>query len=841
MSAAPATRTLALLLLLALAAAATAHSSRHSVPKTPSGSAEIIRDEWGVPHIYATDSMTLFKAFGYAMAEDHADVIGRLYGASTARNAEFWGEWFVELDKFIVSLETLELGESFYRKSDPWSRAILDSFAEGLNEYVAKYPEKVAPDALIVYPVTGQDVATHAVFAMQLFSSMSMLRRLFQTLQHDRAAARNHTHDAANNAPNPMAFMTTMLQRLHDEGEFEQFDKAQSDLGGWVHSMFPKGGSNAFAAVRDRGGSLLHINPHLSWTTGLMTFYEAHLVVEAPAPESDRLNFYGPSLMGMPLMSMGWNDFGGWAHTVNTVSPYSLYRLTTRAAGSDWEYLLDGRYQPFEKRTSLIKVKGKPDVLHTTLLSAFGPVVLLDRASAVVYRYPGSVRQAQGQTWRILEQTWQQMRAGSKEEFISAVARQEMPMFTYVYSNRDADLFYISNSWTPELRDGDWAKWTGPPVPTSSSADIWKNVVPFAQQPQVLNPAAGFISNANDPPYQATLPMFTPRPEDSPLYYSPQPELTYNRDFSMRPKNCFRSVKEALDLARREGRSGISAEQMIRASMVAEPESHRHFLGDLLRLARNSTDAWVRRAASVLTAWDRQMLPDSRGALLWGRWATAYLGRGPVTYTRPWDPKDPLDTPTVGALLGCLASCCFQRGFARKFTSSLIVSFLLSLFHPPAASPQGIPTSRAQLAVELLAREAQEMQEKDGFPLDLPMGEFQHLPKDHRGKHWGVSGCPGALGCVRTTTVDFKPESPGQRTAVGTWGGTFKAVVDFPADRTQPVRAWAQLAYGSASQPGHPHTGDQWQLYSERRYRQVSLDREEVERVAESRTRIHRV
>lgn len=195
-------------------------------------------------------------------------------------------------------------------------------------------------------------------------------------------------------------------------------------------------------------------------------------------------------------------------------------------------------------------------------------------------------------------------------------------------------------------------------MPSSSSSDLWKDVVPFHRQPQLLNPAAGFVTNANDPPFFATHPLLLPRPQDSPEYYSPQPNIRGGLpEFAMRPKRCYRSMVDALDASRAAGRSGMTLDQMLEASLIADPEINRHLLPDLLSIAGNSSNAWVRQAAQVLGRWSGKHIPEARGALLWGRWVVAYLGTGGMAYRVPFDMGDPLNTPAVGGVCVWVRGC----------------------------------------------------------------------------------------------------------------------------------------------------------------------------------------
>ena len=231
-----------------------------------------------------------------------------------------------------------------------------------------------------------------------------------------------------------------------------EFDFLKTASGEWRPAADPAAmgrlGSNAMAAVREGGGGVLHINPHLVWNIRdlpfqqfdgtAMTFYETHIEIEGG------VEYYGASLVGMPVMAMGFGKKGGWAHTVNSQTSYSLYRLTVRSVGLPpdlgyWEYLMDGAWIEFQVESYVVQNRDGDDVTHNVLISNYGPVLLLDILSntAVVYRYAGWVFGIeQNKPLETVEQVWRQMEAENVEEFKAAVSMQQMPMFTYVCESR---------------------------------------------------------------------------------------------------------------------------------------------------------------------------------------------------------------------------------------------------------------------------------------------------------------------------------------------------------------------------------------------------------------------
>src|SRR5262245_24326747 len=118
-----------LLLFLLLVLTCSAHAQ-----EIPQQGSEILWDEWGVPHIFASDPVEFFYAFGWAQAQNHADLIIRLYGESRARAAEYWGIDYLAQDIRYRRLELPQIGERIYQHMDAEWQGRMDAFAAGINE-----------------------------------------------------------------------------------------------------------------------------------------------------------------------------------------------------------------------------------------------------------------------------------------------------------------------------------------------------------------------------------------------------------------------------------------------------------------------------------------------------------------------------------------------------------------------------------------------------------------------------------------------------------------------------------------------------------------------------------
>lgn len=306
------------------------------------------------------------------------------------------------------------------------------------------------------------------------------------------------------------------------------------------------------------------------------------------------------------------------------------------------------------------------------------------------------------------------------------------------------------------------------------------------------------MSNANDPPWYATLPAHSPDPNDY-LDYPWIAPFPANPDgggsFGWRAKACLRHTLAEIERARARAlahgnstaRAGVTFEQFVDASMNVETESAKHLLSSLLELRPSvlcRVEPDCERGLDVLAGWNGLCTPEARGALLFDRFRAIYPNQGTASaWQTPFDLADPIETPF------------------------------------------GIPATNADVAVEALVRAVQEM-EADGQALDMPWGEFKKLPADNNAVEWGLSGSQDDS--VRNSHSSRRPEGDAT-TTTGFAGGTFKSVNEFIPGGAQWGRAAVQTAYGSQTMRGAPHNSDQWEMYSKREYRTALLERADVE------------
>ena len=371
-----------------------------SQPSGGENRAEILWDTWGVPHIYSQDNTDLFRAFGWAQTHSHGDLILRLYGQGRGQAAEYWGEKYLSSDRYVRTMGIPKRAQQWYEAQQPQMREALDAFATGINAYVQENPNQIDEEVKVVLPVTGVDVLAH-------------IQRVL------------HFHFVVN----PLQVASFSLDST------TRTDDSAINLGSNAWAIAPNHSVN--------GRAMLLANPHLPWSD-LFLLYEAQL-------ESPEFNAYGATLVGMPFLTIAFNNYLGWTLTVNPFDGADIYKLTL----SDRGYLWDGDVRPFEQETQLLKIKQADGIREerlTVMHSVHGPVIAQNAEQALALRVVGLDRP------HILQQFWQMTQAANLQQFEAALTSLQLPMFNLLYSDRQGQIFYLFNGLIP-VRQGTWQDW----------------------------------------------------------------------------------------------------------------------------------------------------------------------------------------------------------------------------------------------------------------------------------------------------------------------------------------------------------------------------------------------
>ena len=546
-------------LLLALSAQA-------AVVEPLARQATIRRDRFGVPHILAGNEEAAAFAMGFAQAEDHAIEIARRFLAARSESAKHFGTG-LESDFDMKRYGNHDVARGGFPKMDPLMQRIMNAYAAGFNRHVAKHRAEL-PAWIPVFD--GVDVLANG--------RAEMMRFAFARAQ----ASIRAVQEKYKGAPNPSA-------PADGEGDF--------------------GGSNMWALGPSRttsGNAILLGNPHQLWSA---LYWEAHITV------AGKINFYGATFAGLPVLRHGFNEHLGWTHTVNYPDLDDIYTLTLDRNRPD-HYLFEGKPMPLTPREITVEVQGGAPQRRTYWYSHLGPIVHRTPEKAF------SIKSAIFDSFRYYEGWYDMAKSKNLKEFQAVVRRNLLPMFNLSYADAEGNILYVWNGAVPKrLDDGmDYRA----EVPGDAGKYVWKEFHTTAELPQLLNPSGGYVQNCNDPPWWTSLrnPLDLKR---YPSYHEPGRTLGLRTQMSLEMLES--KEKFSLDDVKRLKFN----ERMLLADRVKT---------DLIR----ALDASPGRAA--LEAWDNTTTAGSRGGVLFQRFWDTYSKAIPQPYAKPWDPANPARTPT---------------------------------------------------------------------------------------------------------------------------------------------------------------------------------------------------
>ena len=421
----------------------------------------IIRDDWGIPHIYGeTDADAVFGMI-YAQAEDDFNRIEVDFLNSQGRLAEAEGEAEIWRDlrmKLFIDPEDMR---SQYTASPAWLKDLMDAWADGLNYYLYTHPG-----------VTPRVITRFEPWMALTFSEGSIGGDIERVSLSELEAFYGDGDDTT----------TASLDR--------DFDAEPA-------------GSNGFAIAPSNstsGNALLLINPHTSF------FFRAELHMVS----NQGLDAYGAVTWGQFFVYQGFNEGSGWMHTSSGVDNIDEYLETVVERDGSYFYSYGDEERPVTAQEITIPYRadnGMAERQFTVYRTHHGPVV----------------RQADGQWVSVslmeepmnaLNQSYSRTKARNYEEFYETMELHTNSSNNTVFADAEGTIAYFHANFIPRRDTSfDWSR----PVDGSDPATEWQGVHSIDEAPNVLNPENGWIQNTNNWPYSAAGPN-SPVQADYPSY-----------------------------------------------------------------------------------------------------------------------------------------------------------------------------------------------------------------------------------------------------------------------------------------------------------------------------------
>jgi acyl-homoserine-lactone acylase len=431
------------------------------------GAVTIIRDNFGVPHIYGkTDALVVFGTI-YAQCEDDFNRVETNYINSLGRMAEVEGEVQLYTDLRMRLFIDPEVVKEEYHNCPAWLKKLMQAFADGANYYLFRHPE-VKPKLITRFEPwmaltftegsIGIDIEKIPVNGLKSFYGEKLISE-------------------------------NLIDPDHKDSE--------------------PGGSNGFAiapSITTGGNALLLINPHTS------LFFRSELSMNS----EEGLNAYGAVTWGQFFVYQGFNDHCGWMHTSSSADAVDYYLETVTEKEGKYFYKYGNAQRRFIEKKIKLDYKKENKILTKEI--------------KVYYSHHGPVIREQDGKWvtvklmvehvKALTQSFMRTKARNYEDFNSIMDLRTNSSNNTVYADKEGNIAYYHGNFMP-VRDPkfDWSK----PVDGSNPETEWKGMHQVKEMITVKNPANGWIQNCNSTPF-TVCGEYSPKRENYPAYMAPDAE-----------------------------------------------------------------------------------------------------------------------------------------------------------------------------------------------------------------------------------------------------------------------------------------------------------------------------
>lgn len=754
---------------------------------------------YGIPHILAEDYGSLGFGMGYALAKDHICTLADQIIKVRSERSKYFGAGddneHINSDFGWLGLSVVSQAEKTFSAMPENLQSAVIGYAAGYNTWLAETGKEGLPspcrNADWVIPVTHIDLMAHYLHLGQFGSGYPFV---------DYVATAMPPSNDRQRTPPPISTLDVFLD--------------------------PPIASNGWAigsALSSNGKGLLVSNTHFP-DAGERQWHESHLTIPG------KLNVYGSSLVGVPLINVGFNETIAWTHTVSNTPRFTLYQLDVDP-NDPTRYLDGNQYVSMESTTYSIEVLQEDGTRTPTerilYRTHYGPMINApvfgwSKVAAFTYRdvNEGNYR---------MSNSWFAMNHATDLDSFKAAHRDHMgiPWVHTMMADAEGNAFYTDSAATPNLSSeteaafiafrnespyaktfweyGLWMGKGGDPTYdwTNDPRSPTPGAIPFDDTPQLLR--TDFVSNANENYWLAN--PYEPL-ADYPAIYGPTgtartPRTKMNNRYLMDKDARGYAGEDALWTVSELEHAVLDASGSIADSLLSQVVTRCTGVNSVIE-ASSGQEVNIEGACAVLMAWDGRDNIDAVGAILWREmigstlYSNADLTDKGQLFEDAFDPENPIYTPNSLAL---------------------------------NTGEDWILQSMAKAILTL---------EKAGLNYDVRLGDVQYRQRgDHRVP---VSGGPYFAGVIAVGTHSGGGDStllpvPTRGTVInGTTdltdegylinnGNSWVMVMGF--DETGPV-ARAAMTYSQSEDPDSPYFKDQSELYATETLRDVAFTESDI-------------
>jgi penicillin amidase len=535
---------------------------------------EIIRDRWGIPHLYAATAHDLFFAQGFVHAQDRLWQMELNRRTAQGRLSELFGELALDTDRTARTFGFNRLGQVDWANTSGELREIILAYTAGINAFLNSPTAKLPIEFTLLNhrpePWQPEDTAAFTRVMMWQLSHAwysEIIRAQIAVAVGAEHAAELEIHYPANN---PITLPTGI--------EFNQLDPDGSFMKANGPFLERGLGSNAWAisaGKRLTGQVVLCNDIHLTMSLPSM-WYEAHLI-------ANDFNVTGVTLPGVPLVLVGHNARLAWGITLAFTDCEDLF-VEQVDPQNPQRYQFQGEWLEAEVITEAIPVKGRAEPhLEPVIMTRHGPIIsdVVDYPEQRVAVNSMALRPSSSfNGWLLLN------KAGGWDEFVEAMRQIEAPQLNVTYADIAGNIGHWVTGKVPVRAKGDGTV----PVPGWTGEYEWIGEIPFAEMPHAFNPERGYIISCN---HRLV-------PDDYPHF------------LGNAWMNGYRA-RRIEDIFAQKTRISFDDCRAIHVDFTCIPG--QEFVGCLQGLTSDDPD--VQLALKHLRSWDGQLAPNSIGGTLY--------------------------------------------------------------------------------------------------------------------------------------------------------------------------------------------------------------------------------
>jgi len=565
--------------------------------------AEVLRDGYGVPHVFAANDHDLFFLQGYITAGDRMFQMDLYRRAAQGRLSEVLGEPTVESDTFMRTIGLARAAKADLSVLSPDTIRLLQDYADGVNKYLVQHDQSLPVEFLLLgyQPDPWTALDTLAIAKLQVYDAAGNYP---QELLRADIATRLGTSAVATLMPD-----ATTISAGIDETAWAQvarqfspggatpgpaaLDAVLGGAGQWT-------GSNCWALGGGRtksGKPILAGDPHLP-VRNPSIWYEVAL-------DAGDLHLIGFSIPGVPGVVIGHNDRVAWSFTYAYADTQDLF-VEHQDPSDLRRYEYKGSFEPASYVREEVRVKGRAvPVTVDVAITRHGPIitpVLEGQTAQVALRWSA----LDGGT--TVEAVFGMNRARSWDEFRSAAAGFTGAALSACYADVDGHIGYLLVGRLPD-RKGDGST----PVPGWTGEYDWRGLLPASANLAIGDPSDGLVLNANNRPVTST------------------DAAGWNGEWD--PGFRYQYLRDALE---RGGQADLASTMRLQNDYTSVPVTR---FREALLSAKPRT-AQGQQLQDVARAWDGSLGVDSAGAAVYEAWLVRFAGRtfraklGPELYER---------------------------------------------------------------------------------------------------------------------------------------------------------------------------------------------------------------